>query len=155
MIHNLIEKHSWVCNNVIQWNSKLSTDPFSCDLISSKEKNQDSVKTRNLTGKTRGRDEKSKQPDVWDIRDKKKCLETRLDRETGLYYDSPGSVPLRMSTAAGLPVQTISYVSSTLRKFKSRVHVENLIGGDHGIATCVSSPTLILAFLLSFRTVLT
>lgn len=33
--------------------------------------------------------------------------------------------------------------------------MENLIGGDHEIGTCVSSLTLILAFLPSFRTVLT
>lgn len=33
--------------------------------------------------------------------------------------------------------------------------MENLIGGDREIATCVSSLTLILAFLPSFRTVLT
>lgn len=64
-------------------------------------------------------------------------------------------MPVRLSAAAGSLVQTIGYVSNTLRKFKSRARVENLIGGDHEIATCVSSLTLILAFLPSFRTVLT
>lgn len=60
-----------------------------------------------------------------------------------------------MSTAAGSPVQANSFVSSIFRKFKNRAHVENLIGGDREIATCVYLLTLILAFLPSLRAVLT
>lgn len=55
----------------------------------------------------------------------------------------------------GRPVQTIGYVRRTLRERKNIAHVENLKGGDHEITTCVSSLTLILAFLPSFKTPLT
>lgn len=40
-------------------------------------------------------------------------------------------------------------------KHKRNVDVENLAGSDHEIATCVSSMTLILAFLPSFKAALT
>lgn len=62
---------------------------------------------------------------------------------------------MRMCIAAGLPVQTTGYVCSALKECKNIAHVENLIGGDHEITTCVSSLTLILAFLRSFKTLLT
>lgn len=40
-------------------------------------------------------------------------------------------------------------------KVKGEVHVENLTSSDHEIATCVSSPRLILAIPASFRALLT
>lgn len=118
-----------VCKNMIHCNSKHNTVQLALDFwrhsSTEREKNQlDSVKTRDLTGKTGGKDRdkpKSKHSRVWDIRDKKKCLYSRHKRETTLQYCSPGSMPMRVSTAAGSPVQT-------LWKFERRAHVENLTG---------------------------